>query len=127
MLHYNLLFAWLWIVAGFIAGMLLGFFFHKPDWLDGYNSWKRRLYRLGHISFFGLSIINLLFYFTASHLSWSGTMTDAASWGFLIGAAAMPFCCLMAAHLPSFRHLFAVPVVSLLVAGVITLVEVCRS
>lgn len=127
MLHYNLLLGWLWIAAGFIVGMLLGLQFHKPDWLDGYNSFKRRLYRLGHISFFGLSIINLLFYFTAIHLDWSGTLVDAASWGFLIGAIAMPICCFLTAHVAHLRHLFAIPVLSLLTAGIITLSEVLKS
>ena len=43
----NLLLAWLWICLGFLSGMLLGLFFHRENWLGGYGSLKRRMYRLG--------------------------------------------------------------------------------
>ena len=60
----NVMLAWLWILLGFISGMALGMFFHGENWLGGYTSFKRRMYRLGHISFFGLGTVNVLFYFT---------------------------------------------------------------
>ena len=50
----NLVLGWLWIALGFASGAVLGLWFHKEQWLGGYASWMRRLYRLGHISFFGL-------------------------------------------------------------------------
>ena len=46
--------AWIGILLGFVAGVVLGFFFHREDWLGGYHSWRRRMVRLGHISFFGI-------------------------------------------------------------------------
>jgi hypothetical protein len=58
--NLNLLVAWLWILLGFVSGMLLGLFFHHEKWLGGYASFKRRLYRFAHISFFGLGAVNLL-------------------------------------------------------------------
>ncbi|HXR49058.1 MAG TPA: hypothetical protein VN784_16610, partial [Candidatus Limnocylindrales bacterium] len=58
----NLFLAWLWILLGFVTGMALGLFFHHENWLGGYGSFKRRMYRLGHISFFGLGAVNLLFW-----------------------------------------------------------------
>src|SRR6478752_5122133 len=61
----NLVLAWLWIMMGFGSGFWLGLNFHQEHWLGGYASHKRRLYRLGHISFFGLALMNLMFYFTA--------------------------------------------------------------
>ena len=64
-LQFNLLIAWIWILLGFLSGAALGTRFHREDWLGGYGSFKRRLYRLGHISFLGLAAMNLLFYFTA--------------------------------------------------------------
>ncbi len=59
-----LLFAWLWILLGFVSGMILGMFFRGENWLGGYTSFKRRMYRLGHISFFGLGVVNLMFWLT---------------------------------------------------------------
>jgi hypothetical protein len=122
----NLALAWLWIVLGFVGGFLLGLKFHREDWLGGYGGFKRRLYRLGHISLFGLAIINLLFYFTARSLGFGGTVSAVASCGFVIGAVSMPICCLVMAHYPRLRLLFLVPVLSLIVGGLSTLWEVIK-
>lgn len=62
----NLILAWLWIAVGFVLGFIFGLNFHREEWLGGYTTLKRRLYRLAHISIFALAIINLLFYFTLS-------------------------------------------------------------
>ena len=122
LLHWNLLFAWGWIVLGFLSGMAMGLCFHREDWLGGYGSWPRRLYRLGHISFFGLGFANLVFWVTARLLPAAPVSLNVASVAFLIGGATMPLCCVIAAHLRPARHLFAVPVISLLVAGVATFI-----
>ena len=122
----NLELAWLWIVLGFISGLLLGLFFHREDWLGGYNSFKRRLYRLGHISFFGLGVVNFCFYFTARALAFSGVTLTLAAWAFLVGAIAMPICCLIMAHFPKMHLLFSVPVVSLLLGGMVVVAFLFR-
>src|SRR5438552_18472546 len=93
----NLVFAWLGIVLGFISGLYLGLNFHRDNWLGGYGSFKRRLYRLGHISFFGLAIVNFMFYFTVRALSSFNPAAAWASWAFIIGAVSMPLCCLIMA------------------------------
>ena len=79
----NLLLAWLLILLGFVSGMVLGLFFHRENWLGGYASFKRRMYRLGHISFFGLGAVNLLFYFTAKSFSATDPLVAIASWTFV--------------------------------------------
>ena len=122
----NLVVAWLWILLGFVAGMCLGLFFHREDWLGGYASFKRRLYRLAHISFFGLGATNLLFYFTAQRFEAASLAPGVASWGFVGGAITMPLCCVLMAHFPKTRMLFAVPVLSLITGGVLTLMEVVK-
>src|SRR6476646_8665042 len=72
----NLAFAWCWIVVGFLSGMVQGLSFHREDWLGGYASFRRRLYRLAHISFFGLGAVNLFFYLTfSSRTDSSGPLT----------------------------------------------------
>jgi hypothetical protein len=123
--HLNLIAAWLGILLGFLSGMLLGMFFHDEKWLGGYASHKRRLYRLGHISFFGLGAVNLFFWLTTKTLSAAGTNWGWASGLFVLGAATMPLCCVLMAHWPKLRFWFAVPVVSLIVAGVLTLISIC--
>ncbi|MBI5868089.1 MAG: hypothetical protein HZB43_07375 [candidate division Zixibacteria bacterium] len=122
----NLVLAWLWIAVGIVVGFVLGAYFHRDDWLGGYTSFKRRLYRLAHISFFGLAIINLLFYFTIQRLSSPGPMIEWASWGFAVGAVTMPICCFLMAHNRSLRAIFLIPVLSTLGGALLTLREVLR-
>jgi hypothetical protein len=122
----NLALAWLWILLGFASGMVLGLFFHDENWLGGYGSFKRRMYRLGHISFFGLGAVNLLFCLTVQNFSLGGALIHFASLAFMAGAMAMPLCCLVMAHFPKARMLFAVPVISLIAGGILTLMEVAK-
>jgi hypothetical protein len=122
----NLLLAWLGIVLGFGSGSLLGLKFHREDWLGGYGSFKRRLYRLGHISLFGLAMVNLMFYFTSQKFPSATLPILVASWGFVVGAVTMPVCCFVVAHNAKGKALFAIPVGSLLVGGILTLWEVIK-
>src|ERR1035441_11021228 len=119
----NLILAWLWILLGFTSGMMLGMFFHGENWLGGYSSFKRRMYRLGHISFFGLGAVNLLFWVTMQKISITGPLTELASSAFIVGAITMPVCCVVMAHFPKAHLIFAVPVVSLITGGILILLE----
>lgn len=119
--QFNLILAWAWILLGFLSGMALGMFFHRENWLGGYASLKRRMYRLCHISFFGLGAVNLFFWLTVKDLSAPGANLGLASWAFALGAITMPICCVLMAHWPKTRPSFAVPVVSLIAGGVLTL------
>ena len=116
--NLNLLIAWLWILLGFVSGLVMGCFFHREQWLGGYASHKRRLYRLAHISFFGLGLVNLCFYFTMKSLEEPNA--GLASWALVAGAVTMPICCIAMAHAPQSRPLFSVPVLSLLLGGALT-------
>ena len=124
--HLNLVIAWLWLLLSFVAGMVLGMFFHGENWLGGYGSFKRRMYRLGHISFFGLGVVNLLFCLTAQTFSLAGQLVSIASWAFIAGAITMPVCCVVMAHFPKAHLIFAVPVISLIAGGVLTFMEVIK-
>ena len=119
----NLVLAWLWIVVGFGVGFFFGLHFHKERWLGGYASFQRRLYRLAHISFFGLGGVNFLFYLTTQSLTHGSIAITIASWGFVLGAVSMPLCCFVLARQPRLRALFLIPVLSLITAGTLTLWE----
>lgn len=107
----NLYAAWIGFLLGCVAGAVTGLFFHDKDWLDGYDSWPRRLIRLGHISFFGIGLLNLAFALTARAVGLdSGLAVPSAL--FLIGAATMPLVCYLSAWRVIFRHLFFVPALS---------------
>jgi len=123
----NLFLAWLWILLGFVSGMALGMFFRDENWLGGYGSLKRRMYRLGHISCFGLGAVNLLFWLTMEKLFPVEPRAGVASWAFILGAVTMPVCCVVMAHFPKAHLIFAVPVLSLITGGVLTLAEIAKS
>jgi hypothetical protein len=122
----NLVFAWAGILLGFLSGMMLGMFFHREEWLGGYASFRRRMYRLGHISFFGLGAVNLFFWITIKLSPVAGAFINIASGAFILGAITMPLCCLVMAHFPKLHLLFAVPVLSLLTGGLLTFLEVIK-
>lgn len=103
---------------GVISGAAIGLFFHKDDWAGGYGAFRRRLLRLGHISFFGLGFINLLFGLTLQNITLPVSHISISSSGFLIGVITMPLCCFLTAWKKPFRHLFPLPVLSVL-AGII--------
>jgi len=122
----NLILGWSWITLGFVSGSLIGFNFRflEPDWQGGYGSVRRRFYRLGHIAFFGLGLVNLLFYLSMHGTTAAGPLLAVASWALVIGAIFMPLSCFLIPHWPRGRNLFYLPVVSLIVGAAITLWEV---
>lgn len=108
----NLIGGWLGMLAGVLSGAIVGLFFHRDDWMGGYGSYRRRLTRLGHISFFGLGFLNLLFAATFAQLSPRGNSLSIASCALIVGSIAMPACCFLSAWRKPFRQLFPVPVVA---------------
>jgi len=108
------------MLGGVLSGALIGLFFHKEEWMGGYASFRRRLTRLGHISFFGLGFVNLLFGLTANTIHLPITNTTISSVCFLVGAISMPISCFLTAWRQYFRHLFPIPVASVLF-GIISL------
>ena len=122
----NLLLAWLWILLGFISGLVMGMSFHRENWLGGYASFQRRMYRLGHISFFGLGGLNLMFCFTVRYFMLTGSMIHFASLAFVIGAITMPIGCAIMAGFPKATMIFSVPVVSLITGATLTILQLLK-
>jgi len=117
---WNWYFGWGLLMAAFVSGAGLGFFFHGNDFLGGYASFRRRLVRLGHIALAALGMVNLIFALSP----WPGLspwQTTPASLGWIVGAVCMPAVCFLTAWRISFRPLFVIPVVSLILAVVLTL------
>jgi hypothetical protein len=110
--------AWIGIFLGFIAGAVIGLFFHDENWMGGYTSWRRRMTRLGHISFFGIAFINLTYSLSVTFFNIK-INTQYPSYLFIAGAVTMPLICFLSAYKKSFRHLFFVPVLCLIVGAFI--------
>jgi hypothetical protein len=112
---------WAGMLAGVLSGAIIGLFFAREDFMGGYQSWRRRLTRLGHISFFGLALVNATFAFTNHALSLDASLAWPAAWSFLCGAVTMPLCCFLAAWKQPLRHLFPIPVISVSAGILLTL------
>ena len=112
----NLWAAWLGFVAGVLSGALVGLFFHEDGYAGGYQSWRRRLMRLGHIAFFGIGLFNLCLAATTLFPGWGNVPAWAAT-SLASAVVLMPAVCFASAWRIEFRHLFALPVLAAL-AGV---------
>jgi len=115
MASFHLYFAWIWILVGLVSGTILGIFFHDEAWLGGYSSWRRRMMRLGHVSFLGTGLLNFAFAISVDHAGLEAPPSLAAVL-FVLGAVTMPLVCFLSAWREGFRNLFFIPVVSLVVA-----------
>jgi hypothetical protein len=106
---------WWLILLSFVTGAGIGLFFHREDFLGGYNSFRRRIVRLGHIALAALGMLNVIY----SYSSWPVPETTAAmvaSCGFVVGGIAMPAVCFLTGWRAGFRMLFFIPVLALLIA-----------
>ena len=112
-------FAWIWILLGLLSGVWMGLRFHDDRWLGGYGTWSRRMVRLGHVSFFGTG--GLCLGCAAAEGSLMGAEVAAAV-AFVAGALTMPVVCFLAAWHRPMRHLFFIPVLSLLAGAALMVV-----
>ena len=127
--QFSLLNGWYGILAGIVSGAIIGLFFHKPDWMGGYTSFRRRLTRLGHISFIGIGLLNFLFGFTlASPVVAAGSerIAERGSIYFMAALITMPLVCFLTAWKKPFRHLFFIPVLTT-TGGVICAIRILNS
>lgn len=115
-------FGWTWIGAGVASGAALGMFFRREGFLGGYDAWRRRLVRLGHIAFFGTGMLCVLMAGTLERRGGtlhSGDLGSCAAWAancMVVGALLMPVCCGLAAWRKGLVPVFVVPVVLMGVA-----------
>ena len=116
----NWYFGWGSILGAFATGAAIGLYFHRERFLGGYDSFRRRLVRLGHIAQAALGMMNVLYAVSCrpAESSFDGQM---ASIGFIVGGVSMPAVCFLTAWRAGFRHLFFIPVVALVSAVIHTL------
>jgi hypothetical protein len=101
---------WWLILAGFASGALVGLFFRREDFFGGYSSFGRRMLRLGHIACVALGMLNLIVGLSAQ-----------SSLLLVAGGVIVPAVCFLTAWKEKCRHLFLIPVVTLVAAVVMTI------
>lgn len=116
----NWYFGWCLVLVAFVTGAGVGLFFHRDDFWGGYDSFRRRIVRLGHIALAALGMMNVLFSYSPwpTSQSWYGLV---ASTCFIVGGISMPTVCFLSGWHKGFRHLFFIPVTALIVAVIYTL------
>ncbi len=118
--------AWAFVLLGFVSGAVLGVGFHSAEFLGGYDSWRRRLLRLGHIACVALGLLQMAYALSpAAQVDGAFGAACRALW--FVGALAMPLVCWLAAWRKPLRHLFALPVTSLIAAATLTLIALGRA
>lgn len=122
----NEAFGWGWILLGFLSGAVLGLRFQREDFLGGYAALPRRMVRLGHISFFGLGLLNILFAQSAPRLRLDPVWLTLASFAFVVGGLTMPLCCGFMAWRRSLQPLFVIPVASLVLGAALACIGLVR-
>jgi hypothetical protein len=118
----NIVAGWIGILCGVVAGSYLGLFYYKDDWAGGYASFRRRMLRLGHIAFFGLGIVNILYGLTVKTVGLVVPLPTLASISLVVGAATMSVCCYLTAWKTPFRQFFPIPVVCVATGVVLFLI-----
>lgn len=112
------------MIFGILSGAVIGLFFHQDNWLGGYSSYRRRLFRLGHIAFFGLGFINIFAGLTLFHFSASTNQLNLIVISLIIGTISMPLNCFLSGWKKPFRHLFPIPVIALSIS-ISTMIAIC--
>ena len=111
---------WSLLLAAFATGALIGLFFAREDFMGGYDSWRRRLTRLGHIALAALGMLNMIYGIAPRPFpdTWQAT---GASTALIIGGISMPIVCFLCAWQKPLRHLFPIPVIALITAAICVL------
>lgn len=111
-LQFSLMAGWVGFLGGVVSGAMMGLLFHRENWLGGYGSFTRRMVRLGHISFFGIGLINLFYALSLEPLGVPLESAQAGSIALLVALVMMPTTCFLTAWKKPFRHLFFIPVLA---------------
>ena len=112
---------WTGMIFGLVSGAAIGLFFHEEAFAGGYGSFRRRMMRLGHVSFFGLGIINVIFALTLTTIGVVLRYPTVASISLIAAAVLMPLICFLTAWKKTFRHIFALPVACVAITLVLLL------
>lgn len=121
MAQWNMIAGWTGMMLGLVSGAVIGLYFHRVDFAGGYAAFRRRMLRLGHIAFFGLGIINVVYSLSLTAGGIAVGYPVVASLCLIAGAVLMPTICYLTAWRESFRHAFAAPVICVAVTILLVL------
>ncbi len=128
----NVLVGWTSMALGAGTGLILGLWSFNgplpvPEWIGDYADTSRRMIRLGHIAFFGLGYLNLLFAREAERQDAGDPLFRLASRCLVVGNALMPPLLFVSAWAHPFKYAVSIPAVSVLLGLVCTACGVWQS
>jgi len=98
-----------------------------PSWLGDYADTPRRLVRLGHISFFGLGILNLLLATELPRIALGNRATRWASTAMNLGNVLLPITLFTSAVYHPVKYVLPLPALAVTLALVVTAFGVCTA
>jgi hypothetical protein len=122
-LIYSKAIGWAIMAFGALVAMATGLQAHRDDWFGGYGSYRRLMLRLGHICYFAMGAL-LVLYSSVVPEPWHppGALVYFGVLSMVAGAITLPTVCLLAAWRGPFHLPFALPVgfvIAALVARVV--------
>ena len=129
--HRNRIVGFTSLAVGAGSGLIMGLWSFDgpvtvPGWLGEYGDTSRRLFRLGHIAFFGLGILNLLLAQELVRRSSVGRLERAASLAMNFGNVFLPTTLWAAAILHPLKYLMPLPATSVLLAMLLMVYRLIR-
>lgn len=113
----NVALGWVWMILGITTGSIIGMYafngpMKAPRGHEDYSSLPRRLMRLGHIAFFALPMISILYGLSIDHAPISDQMKQIGSLSFLGCMIGLPVLLCVASFKESVKFLTPIPVLS---------------
>jgi cytochrome b561 len=115
----NISFGWVWILAGLIAGAIMGMWSFNgpmPSPVGDYTSLPRRLLRLSHIAFIALAIINILYGYEIDKIQLKNKLKRIGSLCMISGAILMPTFLIAAVFFEPFKYLTMISATLVIIA-----------
>jgi hypothetical protein len=115
----NISFGWFWILVGVLLGAVMGMWSFNgplPSPLGDYTSLPRRLFRLSHIAFIALAVINILYGYEIDKLMLKERVKKLGSATLIYGAVLMPILLISAAFYEPIKYLTMIPAILVVIA-----------
>jgi hypothetical protein len=111
----NITFGWILVLAGLVLGAFMGMWsFNGPlaSPVGDYTALPRRLFRLSHLAFIALGILNILYGYGME----KDRLTAVGSYCMIIGGGLLPLVLLGAVFIEGVKYASSVPAILVLLA-----------
>ena len=125
----NISFGWIWLLIGLVMGAIMGLWSFNgplPSPVGDYTSLPRRMLRLSHIAFVGLSFLNMLFGYQVDRLVLTRKLKKSSSMLLIGGSVLMPLILFLAVFNEAFKYLLPIPAMMIIASLVIVAIGIIK-